>query len=161
MTVDKVRSGDHEVCREASDFFVYRFPRGRATGAHVQELAAIERDLWPAGGYLFNMTVLGDELVISPGALSETASIFRHSPPRTAAFVTRRFVLRTAMEFLTRMLRGLGLRMEAGFFQDEASARAWLANKREERARGQGSEARKTGRFSSRRSGRPPAPGSR
>lgn len=136
MTPEIRTAGEHEICREETDFFVYRFPRGTATGAHVAELTKLEFPLWEERpSHVYNMTVLGEDLAISPGALTETAKIFRASPPRTAAYVVRRFFHRTSMEFLTRMIRALGVKMHAKVFEDEASARAWLAERRKSRQR--------------------------
>ncbi len=144
MALERRTVADHEVCREERDLFVYRFPRGTATAAHVEEIVKIEQRAWKEGvDHVYNMAILGDGLAISPGALSVAAAVFRASPPRTTAFVMRRFVLRTAMEFLTRMLRGLRVPMEAAFFDEETKAREWLAKKREERARA--AAARKNG----------------
>jgi len=136
MTPETRTAGEHEVCREAPDFFVYRFPRGTATGAHVAELTKLEVPVWEEGPpHLYNMTVLGEDLAISPGALTETTKIFRASPPRTTAFVARRFFHRTSMEFLARMIRAVGVKIHARVFDNETSARAWLAERRRSRNR--------------------------
>ena len=129
-------AGEHEICREEPDFFVYRFPSGTATGADVAALTELELPVWKTGiAHVYNMTVLGEDLAISPGALTETTKLFRDSPPRTSAFVVRRFFHRTSMEFLTRMIRAVGVNMQAKVFDNEASARAWLAERRRSRNR--------------------------
>ncbi|MRG97096.1 STAS/SEC14 domain-containing protein [Polyangium spumosum] len=136
MTRETRTAGEHEICREEADLFVYRFPRGTATGAHVEALARFEQPRWDeCTEHIYNLVVLGEDLTISPGALTETAKIYRESPPRTAAYVVRRFFHRTSMEFLARMIRALGVKMHAKVFDNEASARAWLAERRTSRQR--------------------------
>ncbi|MDI3291264.1 hypothetical protein [Polyangium sp. 15x6] len=136
MTPETHTAGDHRIEREEPDFFVYRFPHGTATGAHIGELSKLEQPSWDEGTpHIYNMVVLGEDLAISPGALTETAKIFRASPPRTTAYVVRRFVHRTSMEFLTRMINAVGVKMQGKVFENEANARAWLADRRRVRNR--------------------------
>ncbi|MDI1450295.1 hypothetical protein [Polyangium sp. 6x1] len=136
MTPETFTAGEHCIEREEPDFFVYRFPHGTATGAHVGELRKLERPVWDEGPpHIYNLVLLGEELAISPGALTETAKLYRDSPPRTTAYVARRFFHRTSMEFLTRMIRAFGVKMHGKVFDNEASARAWLADRRRGRSR--------------------------
>ena len=136
MTFETHIAGEHQIEREEPDLFVYRFPYGTATGAHVEELSKLERPLWDEGApHVYNLVVLGEELAISPGAITETAKLFRTSPPRTAAYVARRFFHRTSMEFLTRMIRAFGVNMHGKVFDNEVSARAWLTERRRVRNR--------------------------
>ncbi|MDC3959051.1 hypothetical protein [Polyangium jinanense] len=135
VTPDTHTAGEHRIEREETDLFVYRFTRGTATGAHVGELSKLEKPLWDECAPIYNLVVLGEDLSIAPGAITETAKLFRASPPRTAAYVVRRFFHRTSMEFLTRMIRAFGVNMYGKVFDNEASARAWLAERRRGRNR--------------------------
>lgn len=134
MTQERRRADEHEVCREENDLFVYRFPCGDVTGAHMDELLTLESKAWREGlSRVHVLVVLGKDLSILPGVLPRTAQLVRSSPPRTTAFVLNKFLLRVSMEFLTRSARGLGVKTQTRIFEDEAEARAWLTRRREGR----------------------------
>lgn len=133
MIVERKQVGNHVIEREGENVILFRFGAGPVTGDDVASLIEVERKAWPSG-HIYSITSLDDELSILPGALSRTAKLYEHSPPRTATFVVRRYYLRTAMEFLARTLRLLGAKAEVGFFVDEAEARAWIAKKQSEHA---------------------------
>lgn len=124
--------GNHVIELEGENIILFHFGAGAVTGDDVASLVELEKQAWPTG-HIYSITSLNDDLSISPGALSRTAKLYQFSPPRTAAFVVRRYYLRTAMEFLSRTLRLLGAKAEIGFFEDEAKAREWIDQKRSER----------------------------
>lgn len=130
--IERKTDGMHEITREDGYLFIYRWGRGDITSEHVASLAGFEQEGW-SDPYLYSITLFDDDSSILPGALTRGAKIYQHSPARTSAFVMRRHYLRTAMEFLVRTTRLLGLKVDAGFFEDEAKAREWIAERRKAR----------------------------
>lgn len=133
MTMETWNVGPHQVCREAENYMVYRFARGPVTQEHLAAMAEIERPFWDCG-HLYILTILDAEMSVLPGTLSFAVKSLRDSPPRTGAFVVRGFILRTSMEFMLRALRKLGTGANSRFFEDEASARVWIEERRAARA---------------------------
>jgi len=135
MSLETHRAGEHEVIREADDFFVYRFAPDLSTREQITELAEPELRAWAEGlDYVYSITILAENHTIQPGALTASAKIYGRSPPRTSAFVVRGFFTRTSMEFLVRAVRAFGVPLEVRLFSDEASARAWVEARRAERS---------------------------
>lgn len=131
--IERETSANHEITREDEGLFIYRWRRGDASAHDVTVLADVERKVWP-GTHIYSITIADDGLSIMPGALTQAARIYQHSPPRTSAFVVRRHYLRTSLQFLVRTVRLLGVKLDAGFFEEESVARAWIEQKRRERA---------------------------
>jgi len=156
MISEAVTVGEHTVRREAEDLFVYRF-QGLTTREELAELVAPERRVWEGEGpaHMYTLTILGEAVTIPPGALTAAAKMNKGAPPRTIACVTPRFILRTSMDFLARMIRALGVDLEVRMFPDEASARAWLEDRRASRP------SAPPDRISSSPGRRPSDPGSR
>lgn len=98
----------------------------------MEILSELERRSWDRP-YIFDLIVFDEQTSIPPGTLTHVAKLFRHSPPRTSSFVVKSFFLRTSMEFLVRTTRLLGVKVEAGFFENEQSARIWVGEKRRDR----------------------------
>jgi len=135
MAIETKKSANHEVIREETDLFIYRFGAGAVTADDITQVTELERNTWARASYVYSVTTLDDGLSISPGALTRAAKLFQHTPPRTSAFVVRRHYLRTAMDFMLRTLRLLGAKMELRFFQDEQAALVWIAERRQARGR--------------------------
>jgi hypothetical protein len=132
MAIEVKKVANHELIHEDEDFFVYRFGPGAITGEQMEILSELERRSWDRP-YIFDLIVFDEQTSIPPGTLTHVAKLFRHSPPRTSSFVVKSFFLRTSMEFLVRTTRLLGVKVEAGFFENEQSARIWVGEKRRDR----------------------------
>ncbi len=132
MTAETKTVANHSLTREEADLFVYRFGPGEITSEQMEILSELERKMWDPKP-IFDIIVFDEQSSIPPGTITQVAKIFRHSPPRTSAFVMKKFFLRTSMEFLVRTTRLLGLKVEAQFFEHEQDARAWVMERREQK----------------------------
>lgn len=131
MMGNRYETDGFSVTREGSHFFVYRFPAGSVKAAHLESLIAFEREAWAEGMQtLYIVVILGDKLVISPGAIVTTAQRLKGSPLRITAFVAQSFVHRIAMQFMVRASRGIGVPSQEKIFADEASAMDWITRKK-------------------------------
>ena len=132
---DVMRIGNHEVQREAEDFFIYRFGPTVVASEELIELSAMERAVWNKQR-IYSISILDDETSISTGLVTRSGKVFRDSPPRTSAFVLRGYYLQTTLEFVLRTLRLLGVKLEIQFFADEPSAWEWIEERRMGRGAG-------------------------
>lgn len=132
MTAETKTVANHAWIREEADLVVYRFGPGEITGEQMEILSELERKMWDPTP-IFDIIIFDEQSSIPPGTLTHVAKIFRHSPPRTSAFVLKKFFLRTSMEFLVRTTRLLGLKVEAQFFDNEPDARAWMTERRQQK----------------------------
>ena len=123
------RVGDHEVCQEQEDLFVFRFGESEVSAEELSALTEIERAAWDLP-HIYNLVLFTRGMSMSPGLIPRVARMMRHSPSRTTAIVTPAFSLRTYMDLVSRALRQVGVELNSRFFEDEQAARDWLEEKR-------------------------------
>lgn len=122
-----IEVGNVRLQQEDTDVFVYYFGPGMTEPGHLLPLAMAEQAAWAAGAsHIFSIAVLDPASTQAPGFFVEAAKLWRKSPSRSSAFVSRDFKLRNSMEFFIRAMRFLGSEVDLVFFDEEQPARAWL-----------------------------------
>lgn len=128
---EEIRAGSHTALREDAFLVVYEF-RGRLEGHELKVLSDQHR-AWVSGLPFFLVLCDATDLEhVSPEALAEAQLWGDIEVPRAFAFITRRFVIRAAIDTMTRAIRfGWDRPLEARSFRDTESARQWLEERRQ------------------------------
>lgn len=128
-----IHVGKHEVTYDTDDLMVIRV-HGNISVDDARGLALAERKIWANNDAVYLLVIVDKTVSIDSGLLGEVKSLYAGRPPHTSALVGASFTLQTVGSLLNRALRLIGRPSSLRFFNDEATARAWIDEERARRA---------------------------